>query len=66
MTDQPTLEAQLARIVALGWFPSLRMVGTQWVAAAGKTGSGAYLCATKPTHDEAMTQLIAKVEGWGK
>jgi hypothetical protein len=59
-----TLEEQLARIVDLGWFPSLRMVGTQWVAAAGKTGSGAYLAATAETPSEAMAELVTKVEGW--
>lgn len=27
-----TLEEQIAKIVDLGWFPSLRMVGTTWPA----------------------------------
>lgn len=61
-----TLEEQLDTIVALGWFPSLRNVGDGWVAAAGKTGSGAYLAEPAETHHEALSKLIARVEGWGK
>lgn len=59
-----TLEEQLAKVVELGWFPSLRLVGESWVAAAGKRGSGAYVTGSGETPGEAMAALIERIERW--
>lgn len=62
MTD--TLESLLAKIVALGWSPSVRLVGERWHAGAGKRGSGAYVTSDGETAREALEKLVVAVEGW--